>query len=100
MVCNSVVVKLVGGISPTDCNNLLYRLEFLLLRPFLLPRSTGNADADADEEDETSHNKAKQDTSPTTIILTRTPRPLFIQERGPWPLIIEVPVPRKRWQAW
>ena len=90
MVCNSVVVKLVGGISRTDCNSLLYRLEFLLLRPFLPPRSTGNADADADadadEEDEAlvpSNHKAKQDTSPTTIVLTRTPRPLFIQERGP-----------------
>ena len=81
MVCNSVVVKLVGGISPTDCNNLLYRLEFLLLRPFLPPRSTGNADADAGEEDEalvTSNHKAKQDTSPTTTVLTRTPRPLLI----------------------
>ena len=50
MVCNSVVVKLVGGISRTDCNSLLYRLEFLLLRPFLPPRSTGNADADADAD--------------------------------------------------
>mmetsp|Transcript_22506 Transcript_22506/g.64739 ORF Transcript_22506/g.64739 Transcript_22506/m.64739 type:complete len:202 (-) Transcript_22506:80-685(-) len=88
MVFNSVVDKLVGGISPTDRNNLLKRLE--LLCPFLPPRS--NADADADEDDEAlviSHSKAKQDTSPTMIDLTRTPR------RMPLPLI-----PRKRWYEW